>query len=257
MTAGTPGTGSTSEPRHEPGPEPGESPVVTTEPAGGGTMPARSTLVVAAAIIALAIGLGSGLLLAGTLLQPSVPTDSSVEAGFARDMQTHHAQAVEMSVLVRDRTQDPDVRLLALDILLSQQQQQGQMFGWLATWGLPQASTRAPMAWMDHGSAGHAGTDQHGDAGGATTGATAMPGLATDEQMDRLRAADGVEAERLYLALMIPHHLGGVEMAEAALEQDLEPQVQRLAEAVVAAQSAEIDVLTEMLAERGGPPPDL
>ncbi len=36
------------------------------------------------------------------LLAPSAPGDGSPEAGFARDMQAHHAQAVRMAMIIRD-----------------------------------------------------------------------------------------------------------------------------------------------------------
>ena len=87
---------------------------------------------------------------------PQLGTDDfGADAGFARDMQTHHAQAVEMAFLVRDRTDDAEVRTVAYDIITSQQQQAGQMYGWLVQWGLDQtgrdrrwpgsaASTRRP-----------------------------------------------------------------------------------------------------------------
>ncbi|MHC5908965.1 DUF305 domain-containing protein, partial [Streptomyces sp. S6] len=38
---------------------------------------------------------------------------AAVDAGFARDMAVHHQQAVEMSYIVRDRTDDEEVRRLA------------------------------------------------------------------------------------------------------------------------------------------------
>ena len=41
------------------------------------------------------------------------PSSASAEAGFARDMQTHHAQAVEMAFLIRDRSEDADLTRLA------------------------------------------------------------------------------------------------------------------------------------------------
>ena len=56
----------------------------------------------------------------------SAVAQDSVDVGFSRDMQDHHAQAVEMSVMVREATDDPQVRTLALDIMLTQQQQLGQ-----------------------------------------------------------------------------------------------------------------------------------
>lgn len=205
----------------------------------------------AVAVVALAAGAALGLIAGGTVLRPAVAAEGSVDAGFARDMAVHHTQAVEMSVLVRDRSEDPAVRQLALDILLTQQHQAGQMFGWLATWGLPPTSSAEPMAWAEHGHGGAAEPPADEDH------PHAMPGLATAEQMQLLADADGAAADRLYLALMITHHEGGVEMAELAVDEADQPQVRRLAEAVVASQQAEIQLLEQMLAERGGAPAGL
>ena len=65
------------------------------------------------------------------LLVSRPPGDDSAEAGFARDMMVHHAQAVQMAEIVRDKTQSDDIRLLASDIALTQQAQIGIMQGWL------------------------------------------------------------------------------------------------------------------------------
>jgi uncharacterized protein (DUF305 family) len=52
--------------------------------------------------------------------------------------QTHSPlQAVEMALVLRDRTSDAELRQFALDILLTQQVPIGQMQGWLAMWGVP------------------------------------------------------------------------------------------------------------------------
>ena len=170
---------------------------------------------------------------------PTVP-DFGVDAGFARDMQTHHQQAVEMAFLVRDRTEDPAVRTLAFDIITSQQQQAGQMYGWLVQWGLPQTGSRPPMAWVGGEHAAH------------TAAGEPMPGLATTAQLDRLRAARGAAAERLFLQLMIAHHRGGVEMADAAVADASTDEVRTLASAMASAQTSEISLMESMLAERGG-----
>jgi uncharacterized protein (DUF305 family) len=169
----------------------------------------------------------------------AAPSDFGADAGFARDMQTHHAQAVEMAFLVRDRSQDEEVRTVAFDIITSQQQQAGQMYGWLAQWGLPQTGSRPPMAWVggEHAAA-HTGTDG------------SMPGMATPEQLAELKAATGVEAERIFLRLMIAHHTGGVAMAQAAVAQARTPEVRTLAGAIAAAQTSEIALLKQMLAAR-------
>ena len=209
----------------------------------------------AAATVALSVAtaLALGLFLGSTLVRQSayaVPADTSVDAGFARDMQVHHSQAVDLARMVRDRTDDEDLRTLALDMLLTQQNQAGQMAGWLATWRLPQSSTRPPMAWAGgHGAMTAAGAD--GDT--AATGFAAMPGWASAGDIARLESARGVEAERLFLQLLIPHHQGGVEMAEMAVDTARAPQVKALAASIVQSQTSEMAVLEEMLAQRGGP----
>lgn len=204
-------------------------------------------LVVGALLVLVAVVIG---VLIGRVTASAVapmPGEGSAEAGFARDMQVHHGQAVEMALLVRDRTDDPEIRLLALDIATAQTQQQGQMFAWLALWGLPQTSVAPEMDWLSRpvidGSAGHEGH------GGHTPGEP-MPGVATFEQMQALQGATGVEAERIFLELMIAHHQGGVEMAEAVIARSAQPQVTGLAEGMVMLQSKEIDYMSELLAAR-------
>jgi len=190
-----------------------------------------------AALVALVVGV------LGTLwvvqARSSAPTDFGADAGFARDMQTHHTQAVQMALLVRDRTEDEAVRTVAYDILTSQQQQAGQMYGWLVQWGLDQTGSRPPMAWVggEHAAA-HAKPDG------------TMPGMATPAQLAELEGATGVEAERIFLRLMIDHHTGGVAMAQAAVAEARTPEVRRLASAIVASQSSEIELLEQMLADR-------
>ncbi|MFI6737181.1 DUF305 domain-containing protein [Nonomuraea sp. NPDC050451] len=46
---------------------------------------------------------------------------------------------------------------------------------------------------------------------------------------------------------MIPHHQGGVRMAQAAVRSE-QPQVSRMAGAILTAQKAEIDLMRRMLA---------
>lgn len=183
--------------------------------------------------LALAIGLLGYWL--GTR-QSFGPGDGSPEVGFTRDMLTHHSQAVDMANLLRDRTQDPDMKLFALDIVLTQQAQIGQMQGWLGVWGHPIAGTTPAMQWM----------------GMPTTGR--MPGMASPEQMNQLRELSGTDAEVLFLELMIVHHRAGVAMAEAILEQSERPEVVALARSIVTAQSSEVDYMQELLQQRGHPP---
>ncbi|GAA3736723.1 DUF305 domain-containing protein [Leifsonia bigeumensis] len=210
-------------------------------------VPTRTIVLAILGVAALVI---AGFL-AGRLTTPAevVPNDTSAEAGFARDMQLHHQQAVEMSMIVRDETDDPDIRLLAYDIALAQQQQAGQMFSWLTVWGLPQAASEPSMTWMVRPGRSGTGHD-HGAGEAAHVPGEPMPGLATDEQMAELSAATGVEAENLYLTLMIAHHKGGIDMAEAILDRSTNRVVTNLARGMIAAQQSEIDYMQELLAQR-------
>ncbi len=186
----------------------------------------------------------------------STPGDDSIEAGFARDMSNHHAQAVAMAEAIRDRTEDPGLRLLATDIALGQQNQIGRMTGWLDEWSLSIGTTNQQMAWMSGDVDEMDGMDMGTNASmpgsihlDPDTGL--MPGMATRPQVTALRDLPVADAEVSFLHLMISHHLGGVEMAEAALGLTDHPSVIRLASSMVASQQAEIAVMTEMLAKRG------
>ena len=111
----------------------------TPNPIASRAWPAFShLLILLIAVLSLAIGmLGYWF----GIRQLSGPGKDSPDVGFARDMMTHHAQAVDMATLLRDRTNDPEMWQLALDILLTQQAQIGQMQGWLTLWDGPIART--------------------------------------------------------------------------------------------------------------------
>ncbi|MFC0861155.1 DUF305 domain-containing protein [Sphaerimonospora cavernae] len=200
------------------------------------TTPILGVIAVVVAVVALLL----------FLTRSQAPGDASSEAGFARDMGVHHAQAVEMSFVVRDKSTDGQIRTLAYDIITTQSTQRGIFMGWLQQWGLDQASLLPPMTWM----AGHGG---HGGADAATTGS--MPGMASDEEMKRLKsAAPGKDAEVLFLQLMIRHHEGGVDMAEGLLKLSGRAEVRSLAQHIVDGQMAEIKQMRELLTDRGAQP---
>jgi uncharacterized protein (DUF305 family) len=196
---------------------------------------------IAVAVVAVPLVVAIAFLAGRVTASDPAPTDVSADAGFARDMQVHHAQAVEMSLIVRDRSTDPAVRLLAYDILRTQQQQIGQMYAWLDLWHLPQASNQAPMAWA-------AGMHDMGAASGG--GATALPGMASAADLTRLGQLRGRAADRLYLQLMIAHHRGGVQMAQAAVRLAHRPEVLSMATKTISAQQSEITLMEGMLAQR-------
>ncbi len=212
------------------------SPNATTKKSDPGTTP-RDTRPGSPPLLAAAILASLALLVAlAVLVSSREPGDSSAEAGFARDMSVHHAQAVEMAEIVRDKTESDEIRIMAADMALTQQAQIGRMQGWLDVWGLPATGTEPAMSWMGHPTEGR------------------MPGMASPQEINRLRDAPPEEADRLFLQLMIPHHQAAVPMAEAALERTDRPEVERLANAITASQKGEIQTMRAMLESRGVEP---
>ncbi|MFJ1676907.1 DUF305 domain-containing protein [Streptomyces sp. NPDC088251] len=206
----------------------------------------RPMVAAGGAVLLLALGLVALMVVrpsssagsTGSAASAAAPSDTSVDAGFARDMSIHHQQAVEMSFIVRDRTSDVAVRRLAYDIINTQANQRGMMLGWLEMWGRPKSSGAPPMAWMGHTVA------PRGDG-------SLMPGMATDTELDALRSAKGRDAEVRYLKLMTAHHRAGAEMAQAAADAAGTEEIRNLAAGMVRGQQSEIALMADMLEERG------
>jgi uncharacterized protein (DUF305 family) len=114
-------------------------------------------------------------------------TYTAADVRFMQGMIGHHAQALEMSALVPSRSRSEDMRLLALRIEVSQEDEIKMMQRWLEVRGQDVPGLHAH-------------------------GATLMPGMLTAEEMNRLAAAKGAEFDRLFLEGMIKHHDGALVM---------------------------------------------
>ncbi|WP_459549502.1 DUF305 domain-containing protein [Nocardia sp. X0981] len=203
----------------------------------------RTALLIIGAIALLVAGFGAGVSLAPDPGGPTQP--NTVDIGFAQDMSAHHAQAVEMSGIALTGSTDPAVRRLAYDILTTQQSQIGRMQGWLQMWGAPARGADGYMGWMPADGHGH----DHG--GGAMS---AMPGMATTAEIQRLRTTTGPELDVLFLQLMLRHHEGGIPMLEYGAAHAATTGIRVLADQMLVAQQGESRLMTDMLAGRGSRP---
>lgn len=181
----------------------------------------------------LILGLVAGLAIGFLAPRLSTPGDDSAEAGFLRDMSTHHAQAVEMSMIAHANSTNPSVVTLSSDIALTQHGQIGYMQAWLRDWNLSPSGSQPPMAWMRDG----ADSLQNG----------LMPGMATPEELTALRKATGKDLDVQYLTMMRRHHLGGIHMTQEILEVSDNEDVTWLAETMVRSQQSEINLIDSML----------
>ncbi len=171
-----------------------------------------------------------GILLAGCSSEQSVdsaetPADSQTTAAmadilFAQEMIPHHQQAIVISEYALTNTDSPQVLELAGEILAAQGPEIEQMTAILDRFK------------SDLG--GHAGM--------------VMEGMLTEEDLTLLQSARGPEFDQLFYTSMIAHHEGAIDMAEVVLASGSDPEVRTLAEQIVVAQQAEIDMMQKLQA---------
>lgn len=147
---------------------------------------------------------------------------NSADVSYARMMIQHHAQALKMTELAPQQAESGRVKKLAERISAAQGPEIKAMEGWLTTNGEKTA-----------GGGGH----EH----------AAMPGMATEAQLEKLRAARGKAFDQLFLTLMITHHEGAITMATDVKSEGNNVRIEEMADDVVAQQTSEISRMREML----------
>ncbi|WP_223166467.1 DUF305 domain-containing protein [Nonomuraea sp. SYSU D8015] len=139
----------------------------------------------------------------------------AADVRFAEAMIPHHRQALEMTSLVNDRTTTPVIHAFARSITAAQTPEIQAMTGWLAELGRPVPGEHA-----------------HDQAAGY--------GMASQEELNALRAARGSAFDRMFLQLMTRHHEGAVKMAGEELAGGKDQRMRMMAKDVYSGQSIEI-----------------
>lgn len=147
-------------------------------------------------------------------------TPNAADLTYARMMIEHHTQALEMTDLVPDRAESTGVKRLAARISAAQGPEITAMESWLKTYAKDDET----------------GRHEH----------TAMPGMASETQLTKLRAAKGKAFDELFLTLMITHHEGAITMATDVKAEGNNVQIEEMADDVIAQQTSEITRMREM-----------
>jgi uncharacterized protein (DUF305 family) len=153
---------------------------------------------------------------------------TAADVKFMQGMIGHHQQAIEMTTLLKTRTESENMKKLAMRIDVSQEDEINMMKRWLEVRGQEIPSEHA--------------MHMHG--------ATLMPGMLTQEEMEKLAAAKGVEFDRLFLDGMIKHHGGALTMVKELFSTPgagQEAEIFAFASDVDADQRMEIDRMGAML----------
>ncbi|MFF5967882.1 DUF305 domain-containing protein [Streptomyces collinus] len=146
---------------------------------------------------------------------------NSADVSYVRMMIEHHAQALVMTELTPLRAESKDVKRIAERIAAGQKPEIEAMKGWLKSYGKPLKAERHEHA--------------------------TMPGMATEAQLKKLRAADGKAFDQLFLTLMTTHHQGAISMATDVKGQGNNIRVEEIADEVIAQQTSEITRMRNML----------
>jgi uncharacterized protein (DUF305 family) len=158
---------------------------------------------------------------------------NQADVDFATYMIPHHAQALSMVDLTRDRRLSRPVRQLAEDIMDAQAFEIETMVDWLSAWNQP-----IPATMRDHVNAHDDGSmDMDAD----------MPGMMSAEDMAALEHASDAEFEDLWLETMIEHHEGAIQMAEDEQADGEYVPALDLAAAIASTQRSEIDLMEQLL----------
>ncbi|WP_091026450.1 DUF305 domain-containing protein [Nocardioides szechwanensis] len=183
------------------------------------------------------------LLLAGVLTLASCGDDDGTPEGgdsagaefndadvqFAQDMIPHHEQAVLMAEMAESHADSAEVKDLAAGIEAAQGPEIETMTRWLEDWGQD-----APSGDMGHGDMGHGSASQ-------------MPGMMDEDALSDLDGAMGGDWDQMFLTMMIEHHEGAIEMAQAEQSDGENADAIALAEQIESGQTAEIEVMQDLL----------
>ena len=185
---------------------------------------AKATSVVLGVIV---VPLAAIEVLGGTAREPAwlfgEPRSRDFDRRFMQHMVTHHEAGIEMARLALDKNMEPETTTLARLIVAEQAREASLLRDWWRSWF---DETMRPLPPRE--SAG-------------------IRGMPSDEDLRRLRAATGEEAERSFLALMRAHHAGAVVMADEAQARAHDPRLRTFAYSVRHAQSGQIRWMAGLL----------
>ncbi|MDJ0313165.1 DUF305 domain-containing protein [Arthrobacter sp. H35-D1] len=167
-------------------------------------------------------GMDHGSSAMSTAQGPSIDGEhNAADTMFAQMMLPHHSQAVEMSdIMLAKPGMDAKIIALSKDIKAAQAPEITTMTNFLNSWGEPTAMTG------DH----------------------AMEGMMTSADLDKLKAAEGTEAARMFLIQMTAHHEGALQMAKTEVVDGKNSDAVSLAKTIVSSQEAEINDMKDLLA---------
>jgi Uncharacterized protein conserved in bacteria len=155
------------------------------------------------------------------------PADADYELRFIDAMTPHHQGAVEMAKEAQQKSQRPEIKQLADNIIKAQNQEIKQMKQWRQAW-YPKAGDK-PMAY--HAQMGH------------------MMEMSPEQKQAMMMSMDlgaaDAQFDQRFINAMIPHHEGALTMAKDALTKSKRPEIKQMAQDILTSQQKEIDQMKQ------------
>lgn len=155
------------------------------------------------------------------------PADANYDLRFIDAMSLHHQGAIPMAKEAQQKSQRPEIKELADNIIKAQSKEIEQMQEWRKSW-YPQAGNESVSYSGDSKSEVPMSEQQR-------QGMEMSQDLGTADAEFDLRFMNG----------MIPHHEGALPMAQDALKKSKRPEIKQLAQEIITSQQKELDQMKQ------------
>ena len=164
---------------------------------------------------------------------------TAADIQFMTLMIPHHDQALTMSKMAPDRTNNKEVLEIAGRIEKSQADEIAFMRQWLSERGASLTSIET----HEHHESSHSGHSGH-------WGHNKMHGMASENQLSELKNSEATKFDQMFLKLMIAHHDGAIKMVKDLRDQPgsaYDSSLNEFASDVSNDQTVEIERMNQML----------
>lgn len=162
-----------------------------------------------------------------------IQNSNTIDAHFIEQMIPHHEDAITMAKLAQTKAKRPEVKQLAEAIITSQGNEIDQMKTWYIDWFGKDVPTNSQVM------------NQHGMMGSARQNSMHMGMMGDASDMTNLEQATDFDKE--FVQEMIPHHQMAVMMATMLKNGTERPELKKLADDIITAQTKEIDQMRQWL----------
>ena len=150
-------------------------------------------------------------------------TSSNVDKHFIEQMIPHHEDAIDMANLAKEKSVNKDILTLSDNIMASQSSEIELMKTWYKNWfgyDVPEDTSMSVKSGMMHEGV-----------------------MEDDTDFDVLK--NSVDFDKAFIKEMIPHHQMAVVMAKMLEQASTRPEMKKLAQDIITAQTKEIEMMKE------------